>query len=55
MTLAVAGELHALEPGDTLAFRGHLPHSYLNRADVPARGVSLVVRAGAGSRPAAAP
>ncbi len=47
VTLVVAGELHALRVGDTLAFPGHLPHSYLNRADAPARGVSLVVWAGA--------
>jgi transcriptional regulator with XRE-family HTH domain len=51
VTLVVAGELHALEAGDTLAFPGHLPHSYLNRADTRARGVSLVVWAGAGARP----
>ena len=51
VTLVVAGEKHVLEPGDTLAFPGHLPHSYLNRADAPARGVSLVVWAGAGTRP----
>jgi len=54
VTLVVAGEKHVLEPGDTLAFPGHLPHSYLNRADAPARGVSLVVWAGAGARPFAA-
>jgi transcriptional regulator with XRE-family HTH domain len=56
VTLIVAGELHVLEPGDTLAFPGHLPHSYLNRTDAPARGVSLVVWAGGGGgpRPAAA-
>jgi transcriptional regulator with XRE-family HTH domain len=53
VTLIVAGELHLLQPGDTLAFPGHLPHSYLNRAAEPARGVSLVVWAGAGSRPIA--
>ena len=53
VTLIVAGERHALDPGDTLAFPGHLPHSYLNRADAPARGVSLVVWAGAGARPPA--
>ena len=49
-TLVVAGELHVLDPGDTLAFPGHLPHSYLNRAGAPARGVSLVVWAGATPR-----
>ncbi len=53
VTLIVAGELHLLQPGDTLAFPGHLPHSYLNRASEPARGVSLVVWAGAGARPIA--
>jgi transcriptional regulator with XRE-family HTH domain len=53
VTLVVAGELHTLALGDTLAFPGHLPHSYLNRADAPARGVSLVVWAGAGARPLA--
>jgi len=53
VALVVAGELHTLAPGDTLAFPGHLPHSYLNRAEAPARGVSLVVWAGAGGRPAA--
>lgn len=53
VTLIVAGELHLLQPGDTLAFPGHLPHSYLNRAAEPARGVSLVVWAGAAPRPAA--
>ena len=51
VTLIVAGELHLLQPGDTLAFPGHLPHSYLNRAGEPARGVSLVVWAGAAARP----
>ncbi len=51
VTLVVAGELHVVGPGDTLAFPGHLPHSYLNRADAPARGVSLVVWAGATPRP----
>nr|MDP9125850.1 cupin domain-containing protein [Pseudomonadota bacterium] len=50
VTLVVTGELHVLDPGDTLAFPGHLPHSYLNRAGAPARGVSLVVWAGATSR-----
>ncbi len=50
VTLVVAGELHVLDPGDTLAFPGHLPHSYLNRAAAPARGVSLVVWAGATPR-----
>ena len=53
VTLVVAGELHTLASGDTLAFPGHLPHSYLNRADAPARGVSLVVWAGALARPPA--
>ena len=53
VTLIVAGELHLLQSGDTLAFPGHLPHSYLNRAGEPARGVSLVVWAGAGARPIA--
>jgi XRE family transcriptional regulator, regulator of sulfur utilization len=50
VTLVVAGELHVLDPGDTLAFPGYLPHSYLNRADAPARGISLVVWAGAAPR-----
>ena len=54
VSLVVAGELHVLDAGDTLAFPGHLPHSYLNRADAPARGVSLVVWAGATPRTDAA-
>ncbi len=50
VSLIVAGEFHELGAGDTLAFPGHLPHSYLNRAGAPARGVSLVVWAGAAAR-----
>jgi len=50
VALVVAGERHELRPGDTLAFPGHLPHSYLNPSAEPARGVSLVVWAGAGAR-----
>jgi transcriptional regulator with XRE-family HTH domain len=50
VSLIVAGDYHELAPGDTLAFPGHLPHSYLNRGAAPARGVSLVVRAGAAAR-----
>jgi transcriptional regulator with XRE-family HTH domain len=54
--LIVAGEMHTLQAGDTLAFPGHLPHSYLNRTSAPARGVSLVVWDGSGSgRGACAP
>ena len=46
VTLIVAGDRHALAAGDTLAFPGHLPHSYLNPGAAPARGVSLVIFAG---------
>src|SRR5450755_95266 len=44
--LMIAGERHALETGDVLAFPGNLPHSYQN-ADplLTARGVSVVVLA----------
>jgi XRE family transcriptional regulator, regulator of sulfur utilization len=47
--LLVAGEVHALETGDVLAFPGNLPHSYQNPDGVnPARGVSVVILAKAG-------
>ena len=49
VTLMIAGDRHALETGDVLAFPGNLPHSYQNAdALAPARGVSVVVLAKAG-------
>ncbi|HWH81199.1 MAG TPA: cupin domain-containing protein [Burkholderiaceae bacterium] len=48
--LMVAGERHALEAGDVLAFPGNVAHSYQNAdALAPARGVSVVVLAKAGT------
>jgi len=46
----VAGERYALAEGEVLAFPGNLPHSYQNAdAQSPARGISLVVLAKAGT------
>jgi quercetin dioxygenase-like cupin family protein len=49
VNLTVAGDRHALNEGDVLAFPGNQPHSYANAdAMMPARGVSVVVLAKAG-------
>jgi quercetin dioxygenase-like cupin family protein len=46
VNLTVAGDRHALNEGDVLAFPGNQPHSYANAdAMMPARGVSVVVLA----------
>ena len=50
VNLTVAGDRHALNEGDVLAFPGNQPHSYANAdAMMPARGVSVVVLAKAGA------
>ena len=50
VSVTVAGERHALNEGDVLAFPGNQPHSYANGdAMMPARGVSVVVLAKAGA------
>jgi len=50
VNLTVAGDRHALNEGDVLAFPGNQPHSYANAdAMLPARGVSVVVLAKAGA------
>ena len=43
VVIIVAGERHALSPGDVLAFPGNVAHSYQNGGPSPARGVSVVV------------
>ena len=44
VNLTVAGDRHAMNEGDVLAFPGNQPHSYANAdAMMPARGVSVVV------------
>jgi XRE family transcriptional regulator, regulator of sulfur utilization len=49
VAIFVAGERHALETGDVLAFPGHVPHSYRNEdTQGGALGVSVVVLAKAG-------
>jgi transcriptional regulator with XRE-family HTH domain len=47
--IVVAGDRHALDGGDVLAFPGNTPHSYRNPdSRRPARGVSVVILAKAG-------
>jgi XRE family transcriptional regulator, regulator of sulfur utilization len=49
VAIFVAGERHALDTGDVLAFPGHVPHSYRNEdPQRTALGVSIVVLAKAG-------
>lgn len=49
VAIFVAGERHALDTGDVLAFPGHVPHSYRNEdAQHEALGVSIVILAKAG-------
>jgi transcriptional regulator with XRE-family HTH domain len=49
VVIVVAGDEHALEAGDVLAFPGNVPHSYRNASTKkPARGVSVVILAKAG-------
>jgi transcriptional regulator with XRE-family HTH domain len=44
MRFTVDGEVFDLEAGDSIHFRTNRPHSWSNPADVPARGIWLVVR-----------
>lgn len=43
VTVLVSGELHAVNEGAVLAFRGDQSHSYMNRGRTPARALSVVV------------
>jgi transcriptional regulator with XRE-family HTH domain len=43
--LAIAGERWTVRPGDVLVFRGDQRHSYLNPAEAPAVGYSVVLLA----------
>jgi transcriptional regulator with XRE-family HTH domain len=44
LVFTVDGERHALRAGDSIHFRTHLPHSWANPGDTPARATWLVVR-----------
>ena len=49
VVIVIAGEEHALQTGDVLAFPGNVPHGYRNASrKKPARGVSVVILAKAG-------
>ena len=44
LVFTVDGQRYELSPGDSIHFRTHLPHSWANPADAPARAIWLVVR-----------
>jgi len=44
LVFTVDGERYELGPGDSIHFRTHLPHSWSNPGDIPARAIWLVVR-----------
>jgi transcriptional regulator with XRE-family HTH domain len=44
LVFTVDGERYVLGPGDSIHFRTHLPHSWSNPGDTPARAIWLVVR-----------
>jgi transcriptional regulator with XRE-family HTH domain len=44
LVFTVDGERYELGPGDSIHFRTHLPHSWANPRDTPARAIWLVVR-----------
>lgn len=48
IALAVAGDIHVLEEGDVLVFRGDQRHSYHNPLSAPSIGYSVVVLAPTG-------
>jgi quercetin dioxygenase-like cupin family protein len=40
----IDGERHSVRAGDSIHFRTHLPHSWANPNENPARAIWLVVR-----------
>jgi quercetin dioxygenase-like cupin family protein len=44
LAFTIDGERHELGAGDSVHFRTHLPHSWANPSDRPARAIWLVVR-----------
>jgi quercetin dioxygenase-like cupin family protein len=47
----VDGQLHQLNPGDSLVFEAHLPHRWRNAGETPSRSLLLLCPADERDRP----